>query len=140
MDLLSYATPDDLLSGEWLEAVPDNARALIRRASLLVDHATRFDRFDTDADERPVDAKIAAAFRDATCQQVAEWVTAGIDPNAGPTGQTPQVESQTTEGHSVKYSNLATLQDIAAATEHLCRASVLILRRRGLASLVPGML
>ncbi|SLG40346.1 Uncharacterised protein [Mycobacteroides abscessus subsp. abscessus] len=139
MSMLIYATDADLLDG-WLTVLPDDAAALLRRASLLVDEAVRMDCYDTDAADAPTDPRVAAAFRDATCQQVVEWVAAGLDPDAGAVGQAPQVVSQSTEGDSVTYAPRPTPAEIAAATDYLCRASLLILRAAGLGSRVPRVL
>lgn len=140
MAVLLYATPDDLTEGEWVDPLPERPKALIRRASQLVDDACELDRYATDADEYPTDPRVRTAFRDAVCQQVSQWVEAKINPLAGATGQAPQIASQSTEGDSVTYASLPTVADIARQVDTLCSASLSILRAAGLASRTPRML
>jgi hypothetical protein len=73
-----YATEAQL--AEWLPsgtAVPDAAR-LLKRASELVHHKTRFALFDADPDTyMPTEASIVSAFADACCAQVEFWLDVG---------------------------------------------------------------
>lgn len=68
-----HATVDDLVLAEppWLTKAPDNVGSLLRAASALVDREIAGNEAHGDA------------LRDATCAQVAAWVTSGIDPSSG---------------------------------------------------------
>lgn len=134
--MIVYATADDLLEG-WLGEAPADAAMLLRQASLLVGDATRFDEYDVDDDEMPTNAKIRAALRDATCQQVASWKAAKVNPLAGVVGQDRLISSQSVDGASVSYTNLATRDDVVRATSELCAASRMILQQSGLGSRTP---
>lgn len=139
MAVTVYANPTDLYG--WLGEIPADAEMQIRQASLLVAKETRFDHYPTDPDTgAPVEQRHIDAFRDATCQQVASWKAAKINPLAGPTGQAPQVASQSVDGGSISYTGLPSTQDITRATEELCQASRLILQLNGLGSRTPGLL
>lgn len=134
--MIVYATADDLLDG-WLGEVPADAAALLRQASLLVANAAKFDEYDVDGDGMPTNAKIRAAFRDATCQQVASWKAAKVDPLAGVVGQAKGIASQSVDGASVSYTNLATREDVVRATTELCAPALMILQLEGLGSRTP---
>ena len=138
MGILIFATPADLVSGDWLDDVPAKAGRLIRSASVLVTAATRLDRYDTDGAGLPSSPSVAGTFRDAVCQQVTEWVGAGIDPLKGGFGQAPRVASQSVTGGSVGYTGHASVEQIAKAATSLSDSALQILRNEGLASRVPG--
>ncbi|WAL93997.1 hypothetical protein [Streptomyces sp. Je 1-369] len=67
-----YATTAELEAFTGQPA-PANAPRLLARASRLVSAATKAAIYDTDPAGYPTDTDIRAAFRDATCAQVAEW-------------------------------------------------------------------
>ena len=102
-----YATEQQL--AEWSgQAAPDNATVLLRAASRLVDSALLTAVYATDDDGAPTDTKVAAALRDATCAQAATWAALGIDPTAGPAGQSaPLVRSKKIGSASVDYDTSA---------------------------------
>ncbi|NKZ86549.1 hypothetical protein GS982_31795 [Rhodococcus hoagii] len=113
--MLAYAVPADLVP-LWLDDEPKGAHRLIRAASALVREATLLARYDADpVTELPTAPKVVAAFRDATCSQVAMWANAKIDPDAGAAGQEPIVASQTVPGGSVTYATGQSQQQAAAA-------------------------
>lgn len=126
-----YATPDDLVP-DWMATVPDRAPALIRAASGLVEDATLLARYAVDADGYPTNPRIAAAFRNAVCQQVTIWVAAGLDPDKGLTGQDPHLTGESAGSGSVNYSGAQTTQELGQAATTLADAAFNILRREGL--------
>lgn len=81
---MAYATAEDLV--DYLDPVPDTADLLLLRASRLVDQALLCAVYDVDDDGMPTDARVAAALREATCEQVAAWVAGGED-GTGVAGQ-----------------------------------------------------
>jgi hypothetical protein len=137
--LLTYAVPDDLITGQWLDGAtpPDNAVTLIRYASALVRTATRNDLYNVQPSGLPVDSDIADAMRDATCCQAAMWSLAGINPAAGVVGREVAIQSQTADGGSVTYADSIKAEEIEAALDRLSKAALLILRNAGLASSGP---
>lgn len=81
--MIVHATDGDLAAAPW-QLTPDNAGALLRVASRLVDAATVTTVYATDSDGRATDPRLLAALRDATCAQAAAWAALGIDPTKGP--------------------------------------------------------
>lgn len=71
-----YATADDYAAWSGAAAPSDVDRRLAR-ASELVELATVTAYYDVDAAGMPTDADVLAAFRDATCAQVAWWQATG---------------------------------------------------------------
>ncbi|NKS58892.1 hypothetical protein GS504_15645 [Rhodococcus hoagii] len=136
--MLIYATREDL--GEWLNPVPDeqNAKALLREASALVRKATRADRYEPTPAGMPADAFIRDAFRDATCAQVSEWVTAELDPVAGLAGQELQEVASSIAGGSVTLDASGQAEARARALTELCPRGVDILRNEGLGNAHPA--
>lgn len=138
--MLAYAEPGDLVP-VWLDDEPKGAFRLIRAASALVREATLLARYDADpVTELPTSSRVAAAFRDATCSQVAMWANAKIDPDAGAAGQAPIVASQTVPGGSVTYATGQSQQQAAAAATKLHPGAWTILRNAGLLSAQPSLL
>ncbi|MGW5267251.1 hypothetical protein ACWEQ4_01240 [Rhodococcus sp. NPDC003994] len=132
-----YAAAADL-SPLWLSTVPDDAPRLIRAASTRVREATKFDLYATTPAGLPSDPAVAEAFRDAVCQQVAEWTLAKVDPDAGVAGQPLVVASQSVDGASVSYVTGDSQKQLAAAVGSLSPAARTILRNAGLGSRNPG--
>ena len=127
-----YATPGDVADWLGLETPPDNAQSLIRDASLLVEAATRLDRYQVDVDGKPAEYRVAQAFRDATCAQVALWHANGMEPAKGFAGQTGQIQSQSVPGGSVSYAGALTAAEMGAAVTSLGDSAVHILKNAGL--------
>jgi len=102
--VLMYATTDDLAAEPWgLSNPPTNAGRLIARASGMVLAATRSAVYTTGSDDLPTDTKVAEAFRDAVCAQVAMWAESGIDPTKVDTS--PGIVSAKSMGpRSVSYA------------------------------------
>ncbi|WP_327139325.1 hypothetical protein [Nocardia sp. NBC_01327] len=153
--MLVYAQVSDLTTMsattgiQWMSVAPANAGALIRRASNLVTEATEQDTYYTypipAAQTAPSSAPCgttagmpvlpyqAQAFVDAVCQQVVEWSTAAVNPDAGLVGQPEVIGQQSVPGGAVTYIAEQTQQWQKDSVECLCSASLRILRLAGLA-------
>lgn len=153
--MLVYATVSDLTTVspttgiQWMGTAPVNAAALIRRASDLVTEATEQDTYYTyplPAGQTPPSSAPcgtnpgmpvlpyqAQAFNDAVCQQVVEWATPGVNPDAGLVGQPQVVGQQSASGGSVTYLADESQEWQRQSVETLCKASLRILRMAGLA-------
>lgn len=126
-----YAIPEDLVINGWVKTPPDNALALIREASQLVEQFTALYWYDTDDDGMPANERVRQVFNDATCCQVAVWVNAGLDPMKGATGQGAHISSQSVPGGSVNYTGTQTTESLgAAATELAANVRVIITNGR----------
>lgn len=132
-----HATPQDLAADPWGVTV-DNADALLRAASALIDVATTTAIYAVDTDGVPRDRRVADALRDATCAQAATWAALGIDPVKGPAGDDgPRIIARKSLGSgTVEYepSGAATARAEAATSLHWEAAH--LLRMAGL--LQPG--
>lgn len=53
---------------------PEDLSRLLDRASEVIRDSTRTALYDVDTDDLPTDTDVAAAFRDATCAQVENWI------------------------------------------------------------------
>lgn len=88
-----YATVDDLAA--YLSTPPANAHVLLTRASREVDRALLCAVYDPD------DVAVQTALREACCEQVAAWATAGEDGSgATPVYATVSIGSVTLGGRS----------------------------------------
>lgn len=68
-----FAEPSDLAGEPWHLALTEPAaRALLRRASIVIEGLTVAARYDVDEDGYPADLDVTEALRDATCAQ-AVW-------------------------------------------------------------------
>lgn len=131
--MLVYATSDEL--ADHVAEIPDNADQLLKRASIMVRNATRFDLYDTLPSGMPEDLDVIDAFREATCAQVAEWVANDVDPVAGEAGVQAGVASSSIAGGSVSY-DLSHAELARASVGKLSSYALDILRAEGLAG--PG--
>lgn len=139
-----YATTDDLTDGAWVPQVPAAAPALLRFASRLVRRATMTATYATDTAGGPMHEVVRATFRDATCAQVAAWVTAGVDPVAG--GAQPiaaPVRGKSLGSGRIEYdtsgsASVTALTARARAATSLSQEALLILADAGLISPRPG--
>ena len=144
-----YATVTDLTAGAWVDSIPGSGPSperLLRNASNRVAVAVERDIYEADSDGFPVDPKLREAMRDATCALVKQWITDGIDPDAGVAAVidrlkvNPLVSSQSVDGGSVSLSvnHIADaekkLLEIAAGTSQptITEEAYLILRAAGL--------
>lgn len=127
-----YATPENLIDDDWLDELPKNASRLIRSASTKVEAATLMARYNVDNAGLPTDPRIAAAFKDAVCQQVTLWANASLDPDKGTAGQTPHISSQSTGGGSVSYTGTQSVQELGQQATSLDPQTMDILRLAGL--------
>ena len=140
--VISYASAEDFT--DWTEqTAPANATALLRSASMLVRRATITAIYDADSNGIPTDGAVLSAFRDATCAQVAAWVTAGIDPAGGGVATSAPVRSKKLGSGSVDYdtsvnSSVAAFQAKKAATSSLTYEAWLILSQAGLVTALYG--
>jgi len=134
--MLVYATTDDLTG--WVNPAPANTGALLRAASALVRRATLTAIYDTDDDGAPSQDFAWAAFRDATCAQVAAWVAADVDPAAGGVQlQAAPTRAKALGTARVEYDTAAAASVTAmsarsAAATRLCQEALLILAAAGL--------
>lgn len=134
--MLIYATTAEV--NDWLQdEAPANVDQLIRSASLLVRHATLTARYTVDPAGKPDDPDVLAAFRDATCAQVASWVTLGIDPAGGGIDGTPPVQSSKILNGDITYDTSAAASVTAqnarqTASRTLCTDAAMILSTAGL--------
>lgn len=134
--VIVYASGPDFT--EWSGmAAPAKITPLLRSASLLVRGATVASVYGTDTAGLPSDGAVLSAFRDATCAQVALWVSAGIDPAGGGAATSAPVRSKKLGSGSVDYdtsvnASVAAFQAKRAATTVLCAEAYLILQQAGL--------
>lgn len=119
-----YATAADLVQAEppWLTTPPDNLGTLLRAASALVGAEVA-----GNASGDP------AALRDATCAQVASWVTAGIDPASGGLSQTAPLKRKKVDTAEVEYdtslsASVTAFQARQSIANGLCPTAVAILQ------------
>jgi hypothetical protein len=156
--VLIYATATDLVANGWVSQpqLPGNVNALLRQASNMVRFACRTDRYYTyplnEGDPVPSSAPAgmdagkpsnplySQAMNDAVCQQVAFWVEAVINPDAGLAGLAPVVTTQTVPGGSVTYEVAMTQEWQQEAVEGLCEAAIVILRNAGLTGNRPNLM
>lgn len=129
--MLIFAQPTDVQ--KWADNNFDGVKLdpLIKRASSLVQYATRAARFDVLPSGMPEDPDVMDALRDATCEQVAVWVENDITPGKLEAG-TAQVTSSSIGDASVGMSGAeaAATRDNAANT--LCEYAQEILANAGL--------
>jgi hypothetical protein len=133
--VLIFASVDDLTSGDvpWLSVAPSNAGSLLRSASLIVARETKAAFYDTDDTGMPTDAMVLDAFTQATCAQVCQWVTLGMDPlNLGADSKSP-VKSKGLDGAAISYdTSIATSASVLASRQaaavSLCDQAAEILR------------
>lgn len=140
---LTYAAEEDLPAEIDGQALPDSATVdrYLRTASGLVTRAIRRDRYETTSGGLPTDPDLAAALRDATVEQVTQWVAANIDPlKAGVVQPDRQVKSKSRGGASVTYTDddPGVTARRAAAAGDLCDTAVVILQNAGFLSGQPG--
>ena len=129
--MLIYATSAELTT--WLGvAAPANATTLLRSASILVHRATLTAIYDVDAAGLPTDADQLAAFRDATCSQVATWIALALDPAKGAAGAAKVVTSKSIGSASITYAVTAAAAAMANAATDLSQEALLILADAGL--------
>ncbi|WP_131104029.1 hypothetical protein [Ornithinimicrobium sufpigmenti] len=131
---LTYATETDVdnaLTSD--QQLPDNVARLLTVASRWVRHATRTAVYDTTSAGLPSDEDVAAAFRDATVEQVLVWHAAKVSPDAGSVGVTDRVvTSKSMRSVSVSYDAASATQAKTEAATLLCDASRMILADAGL--------
>lgn len=108
--MIPYATPEQLAGySSFPDGLPDNAPQLLKAATRMVRHYVRFARYDTNPAGQATELDVIDALQDATCLQVMAWLSAGVDPLAGPAALEAPVVSSSVAGASITY-------DAAAAT------------------------
>lgn len=137
--MTTYATPADLAADPWgITPTPSNAGRLLHFASTLVRRATLTATYDVDTAGTPTDAAVLAAFRDATCSQVATWLALTIDPAKGDADAGGAVASKSIGSASVQYAVYAsTAEARARAATQLSQDAALILADAGLLGARP---
>lgn len=103
--MLIYATPGDLSTWMSPATLPDNADALLRSASMLVQDATINQYYDVDGTGLPTDATVLQAFNDATCAQALAWTTLGVDPTAGGVAQSKVAAAKSIGTAHITYAD-----------------------------------
>lgn len=136
--MLTYATVEQLaekVSAAQLDklAEGDDVR-YIEEASRLVRHATKNDLYEATPAGLPADPVIADAMAVATCVQVREWITNGVNPLAGSAGLEPVAASASTNGSSVSYQVTEQAAARARLLTCLTDSARMVLRNEGLAS------
>lgn len=77
---MGYALASDLDTYSPNTVHPDDVAGFFRAAARLVARATRRAIFSVDTLGVATDAAVIAAMRDAECEQVVQWVNAGVNP------------------------------------------------------------
>ncbi len=109
--MLVYATTTDYAA--WTGTTsPANIAQLLRTASMAVREATEMAFYTVDSTGMPTDAVQLQAFNDATCCQAAALAAFQVDPLAGGTLESGEVESAVGIGTA-----RITYGDAAAAVE-----------------------
>lgn len=126
MAIQPYATTSDL-SG-WLPdgtAMPDNATALLRSATIRMANACNRSPYDTPT------STDAGPLADATCAQAASWVALSMNPAAQGLDIAPVKQSKIFTG-DVTYDTTGQAEARQTAAADLCPEACEILRAAGL--------
>ncbi|GAA0972709.1 hypothetical protein Q7689_00320 [Nocardiopsis tropica] len=86
-----YATPEELAEWLGLDAPPAGAVTALRDASLTIDGLLIGAVYETDADGKPTDERVAGILRDATCAQ-ASFKPKGSNVPSDPGGKLASVK------------------------------------------------
>jgi hypothetical protein len=131
-----YATAGDLLTFDptLASAMPVNVNRYLSIASGFVADAMIGTVYDyNDFTGLPTTLAQLAAVKDATCAQVAAWITTGTDPTGGASTGEQVPTTATLQGiGSVTFGTTAVSAALAVAADTLCSEAWLILRRAGL--------
>ncbi|MFF4412119.1 hypothetical protein ACFYY8_06270 [Streptosporangium sp. NPDC001559] len=123
---MTYATVDDLVG--YVSPTPANAALLLTRASRLVGQALLCAVYDPD------DVAVQTALREATCEQVAAWATAGEDGSGvTPVYSTVTIGSVTLGGRSSGGGT----NNGSASTSGLAPQAYAVLQAAGLTGHAP---
>ena len=127
--MLTFATVEDLEL--WTDGnLPDKPAPLIRQASRMVQHETRFARFSVTPAGLPSDPDIAEALRDAVCAQVMAWHVSQINPTQVTT--TGAVTGSKIGDASFTFDASSSANAATNARTELCNEAILILTNAGL--------
>lgn len=125
MAIQSYANTTDL--SDWLTdgSIPDNALELLRSATIRVADACNRSPYDTPTgnDVEPL--------KDATCAQVASWVSLDMDPAAQGLDKSAVKQSSILSGQ-VTYDTTGSVTARQNAAAQLCPEAREILQAAGL--------
>lgn len=119
-----FATPADYEAWTHTEA-PDGIGRLLTLASSWVRDAVKRARFPVDRDGNPTDETVAAALRDATCEQAYVWATNGIEP--GKTQERGPVASSSIGDASITYETSSVSAERALLASALAPSALAIL-------------
>lgn len=132
---IQYATASELADYSPDLDHPDAVTDYLRAASELVSDATGRAFYVTDSSGAATDVSVIGAFRDAVCQQVTDWVRAGVDPTLGTVVDAGVSSRTTTAGPRTvteQYTTAGTT--VTISTDELTPRAWRILRRAGLVS------
>ncbi|MGS2641683.1 hypothetical protein [Streptosporangium sp. G12] len=131
---MAHATTDDL--EPYVAVVPANAQLLLARASRLVTQATMTAQYAVDDGGLPTDSAVTTALRDATCEQVAAWITDGTEDGTGaaPVYSNVSIGSVTLGGRT---SGSGAAGGGGASASRLAPQAALILQQAGLTGQAP---
>lgn len=119
-----FATPADYEAWTQSEA-PDGIGRLLTLASSWVRDAVKRASFPVDRDGNPTDETVAAALRDATCEQAYVWHTNGIEP--GKTQERGPVASSSIGDASITYETSSVSAERALLASALAPSALAIL-------------
>lgn len=130
-----YAAPSDLGGEPWnVELDEAVARALLRRASMVVDELTLTARYAVDDDGYPIDLTVSDALRDATCAQAA-W----FDETGDVSGAEARWQSMSLGTAALTRTGAGTAVGAASAAQsRYSPEAVSILATAGLAGRAPS--
>lgn len=94
--MFTYATVDDLDAWPAITTVPDDAEALLQSASIVVALAVNESLYNDST-------IVTDPKRDATCAQVASWVTTGIRPGTAGLSSDKVLRSKNVENVTLEY-------------------------------------
>lgn len=119
-----YADDSDLTA----RPLPDNTLRLIRKASGMVEHATRMSLYEVDSEGYPVEERVLEAFNEATVAHVDAMIEAGAH-------KSPELieSAESFGGASKTYINAGEVAGTASMLRStLCAEAIMILRNEGL--------
>ena len=127
-----YATVSDLATFLG-DTPPDDAQALLNRATRLVEGLTVTARYATDADGLPEDLDVSETFRDAVCAQAAWFIETGDS-----TGASARFSSLSLGSFQATTSLPSQTGPNSASQSRYAPEAVDILRSAGLLTTAPS--
>ena len=128
--MFTYATVDDLDAWPAITDIPDDAEALLMSASIAVAKAVNESLYSDST-------IVTDPKRDATCAQVASWITTGIRPGTAGLSSDKVLRSKAVENVTLEYdtslsASVTAFQARQAVADGLCAEAEAILRNAGL--------